>query len=68
VDRAHVIVPQAAARISDLIVRAREQNPRDADLDARRGQAIVRIEGALRTKMSFGGAQPGAQSSPVARR
>jgi hypothetical protein len=51
-----------------VLARARSPRPRGGDLDARREQAIARIESALLTKTSFGGAEPDAQSSPVARR
>jgi len=68
VDQARVIAPETAAQISDLVARARAQRPRGGEFDARRAQAIARIESALLTKASFGGAAPGAQSSPVARR
>ena len=68
VDRARVIAPETATVISDLIVRIRAQHPGGADLEARRQQAIARIESALQTKISFGGARPNSQSSPVARR
>ena len=68
VDHAHVIAPETAKQISDVLVRLRSQRPRGGGLDARREQAIARIESALRAKTSFVGAEPDAQSSPVARR
>lgn len=67
-DAARVIAPETATQISDVLSRARTQRPRGGELDARRAQAIARIEGALLAKTSFVGAAPGAQSSPVARR
>jgi hypothetical protein len=68
VDQAHIIAPETAAQISDVLARARTRLPRGGELDARRAQAIARIESALQAKTSFGGAAPDAQSSPVARR
>ena len=67
-DHARMIAPETAAQISDVVARARAQTPRSGGLDARRDQAIARIESALLTKTTFGGAAPDAQSSPVARR
>ncbi|HEY2736295.1 MAG TPA: hypothetical protein VGI70_19990 [Polyangiales bacterium] len=68
VDQARVIAPNTAVQISDVLARARAKHPRGGELDARREQAIERIESALLTKASFVGAEPDAQSSPVARR
>jgi hypothetical protein len=65
---ARVIAPDTAARISDVLARVRAQRPHGSAFDPRRAQAIARIEGALLTKTSLGGAAPAAQSSPVARR
>jgi len=67
VDHARTIPPATTAQISELIARARAQRPRGGELDARREQAIARIESALLTKTPSGAA-PDAQSSPVARR
>ena len=67
-DHARVIAPETAAQISDLVARARAQQPRGGEVDARHAQAIARIESALLAKTSFGGGGPDAQSSPVARR
>jgi hypothetical protein len=66
VDHAQVIAPDTSTRISNVLARVRAQRPRGGELDARREQAIARIESALLTKTSL--AEPGAQSSPVARR
>src|SRR5262249_59333304 len=55
-DHARVIAPETATRISDLLARMRAQQPHGGDLDARRRQAIARIESALQTKLSSGGA------------
>jgi hypothetical protein len=68
VDHAHMIAPETAVQISDLLARSRAQPSRGGELDARREQAIARIESALLEKTSLGGAEPDAQSSPVARR
>jgi hypothetical protein len=68
VDHARVIAPETATQISDVLARARSQRPRGGGLDARREQAIARIESALLAKTSFVGAEPDPQSSPVARR
>jgi len=68
VDHARVIAPQTAVQLSDLLARSRAQPLRGTELDARREQAIARIESALHQKAAFGGAEPEAQSSPVARR
>ena len=68
VDHAHVIAPETATQISHLLARARAQRPRVGALDARRQQAIARVEGALQAKTAFGSAATDAQSSPVARR
>jgi len=67
VDQAETIAPDTATRISDLLVRVRDQHPRNAGIEARRRQAIARIESALQSKTSFA-AEADAQSSPVARR
>ena len=67
-DHARMIAPETAAQISGVVARARAQQPRGGELDARRAQAIARIERALLAKTSFGGGEPDAQSSPVARR
>ena len=67
-DHARVIAPEAALQIADVLARLRAQPSRGGELDARRQQAIARIESALQAKTSFGGAEPDAQSSPVARR
>jgi hypothetical protein len=66
-DHARTIAPETATQISDVLARMRSR-PRVGELDARREQAIVRIESALLTKTAFGDAGPDAQSSPVARR
>ena len=63
-----MIAPQTAVQLSALLARSRAQPSGGAELDARRAQAIARIESALQAKTSFGGAAPDAQSSPVARR
>jgi hypothetical protein len=68
IDQAQTVAPDTAARISDLLARLRAQQPRGGEFELRRAQAIARIEGALLTKTSSGGAAPGAQFSPVARR
>jgi hypothetical protein len=71
VDHARTIAPQTGQAISDFLIRVRAQHPRSAptaELEARREQAIARIEQALQTKLAIGDAQPGLQSSPVARR
>jgi hypothetical protein len=67
-DHAQMIAPDTAARITDLLTRSRGQPSHHSELDARREQAIARIESALQAKTSPGGGEPGAQSSPVARR
>jgi hypothetical protein len=71
VDHARAIAPQTDKTISDLLIRVRSQHLKrapSAELDARREQAIARIEQALQTKLATGDAQPALQSSPVARR
>src|SRR5215471_12883224 len=66
-DQARVIAPETATRISDLLARMRTPPARGGDgLDARRAQAIARIESALQVKTSL--VEGEAQSSPVARR
>lgn len=67
-DQARVIAPETAARISDVVARARARRQHSDELEARREQAIARIERALFTKTSLGGVETDAQSSPVARR
>jgi hypothetical protein len=67
IDHARVIAPETATRISELLARVRATPARDGDPDARRAQAIARIESALQTKTALAGARE-AQSSPVARR
>jgi hypothetical protein len=67
VNQTQAIAPDTATRISELLERVRAQHPRGAELEARRQQAIARIENALQTKTSFA-VQTGTQSSPVARR
>jgi len=66
VDQAQAIAPETATRISDLLARIRTTPARGDRLDARRAQAIARIESALQAKTSLGERE--AQSSPVARR
>jgi hypothetical protein len=68
VEHARVIAPETATQLADLLARSRPQSSRGGELDARRQQAIARIESALQQKVSFGGGEPVAQSSPVARR
>jgi hypothetical protein len=67
IDHAQVIAPETARQISDLLARVRAKPAHGGDLDARREQAIARIDSALQTKTSLGG-EPEVQSSPVARR
>jgi hypothetical protein len=68
VDHAQMIAPQTAVQLSALLARSRAQPSGGAELDARRAQAIARIDSALKQKTPAAGAEPGAQSSPVARR
>lgn len=68
IDHARVIAPETATRISDLLARVRARPARGGDPDARRAQAIARIESALQTKTSVAGGERETQSSPVARR
>ena len=68
VEHARAIAPETATRMFDLLARVRAKPVRHADLEARRGAAITRIEGALQTKTSLAGGTLEAQSSPVARR
>jgi hypothetical protein len=71
VDHARTIAPQTGQTISDFLIRVRAQHPKrasSAELEARREQAIARIEQALQTRLAIGGSQPDPQSSPVARR
>src|SRR5690348_1844419 len=66
IDRAQVIAPDTATRISDLLARVRATPARGDGLDTRRAQAITRIESALQAKTPL--VEREAQSSPVARR
>jgi len=68
IENARVIAPDTATQVSDLLARVQARPVRGGDVDARREQAIARIEAALQAKMALAGGRLEAQSSPVARR